>query len=107
VRRCLGIGLLSGIVRALVRRLYRPTASVLVVDDHRGPCIELAPDLPDFGGEEDFVDAVVGPLTSHERFNNAAQGVGTEPLVGNDYGRDASFLRTGVIFRGGLQSRQK
>ncbi len=56
-RRCGGIARLSG----LVRRLNRPALGVLVVDDDRGPCVELVPYLPDFGGECDAAFLRTGP----------------------------------------------
>ncbi len=42
--------------------LNRATVGGLVVDEDRGPRVELVPDLPDFGGERDVLDAVVGPV---------------------------------------------
>ena len=46
----------------MVRGLNRATLGALVIDDDRGPCIELLLHLPDFGGQLDILDAVVSPL---------------------------------------------
>ena len=40
-----------------------------------------------------FLCAVVGALAGHDRFEDAAQGFGTEHPVGNHHGRKASSLR--------------
>ena len=105
-----GIGLLSGMFHYPVLGLHRPTAGFLVVDDDRGTRFELLPYLHDFGFERDGMFAVVGTLSGHERFNDAAQGFGTEHLVGNDhrpirlgrlheFGRLLGLLRRLLFFR--------
>jgi hypothetical protein len=69
-----------------VRGLNRATFSALVIDDDRGPCVELLPHLPDFGGQRDVVGAVVSPLAGDERFDDPVLSFRTEHLLGNNHG---------------------
>ena len=88
---CHGRALLSRRLRALLRRLDRATLRGLIVDEDRGARVKLVPDLRDFGRERDLVETVVGPFAGDECFNDAAQGGGTQPPVGNDHRRNTSF----------------
>ena len=51
---------LSGMVQSLRRGLNRATLGVFVIDEDRCPCVEVLPDLEDFGRQRDVLDAVVG-----------------------------------------------
>jgi len=90
-----GRALLSRRLRALISRLDRATLRGLVIDEDRGARVELVAYLCDFGRERHLVETIVGPFAGDERFNNAAQGVGTQHAVRNNHGRDASVLWIG------------
>src|SRR5215831_1589809 len=68
-----------------MRGLNRATLGAFVVDEDRCPCTELLLDLEDFCRQWDVLDAVVGPLAGHERFDDTAQGFRTEQMVGNNH----------------------
>jgi hypothetical protein len=76
---------LSEVVRELIRGLNRATLGAFVIDNDRGPCVELLPHLPDFSGQRYVLDAVVRPLAGHERFDDTVQSFRTEHLVGNNH----------------------
>src|SRR5215467_15251045 len=92
---CHGRALLSRRLRALIRRLDRATLRGLVIDDDRGARVELVAYLCDFGRERDLVETIVGPFAGDERFNDAAQGIGTQHAVRNNHLRDAPLLWIG------------
>src|SRR5262245_13442835 len=95
VQHCHGRALLSRRLRALICRLDRATIRGLVIDDDRGARVELVAYLCDFGRERNLVETIVGPFARDERFDDAAQGVGTQHAVRNHHRRDASWLWTG------------
>jgi hypothetical protein len=73
---------LSAVVRELGRGLDGATLGALVIDDDRGPGVELVPHLPDFGGERDVLGAVVRPRAGHQRFDDPVQGCIMRPQGG-------------------------
>jgi hypothetical protein len=95
-RACDGLSLLSRMIREVVPGLSRTTLRGLVIEEHRRPGVELVPDLPDFRGERDVLEAIVGAFAGHEGFDDAAQGVRTEHAVGNQHGHEGSFLSTAL-----------
>src|SRR5262249_31487320 len=82
-------------LRALIRGLDRTTVRGLIVDDDRGARVELVAYLCDFGRERNLVETIVGPFAGDERFDDAAQGVGTQQAVRNNHRRDAPLLWIG------------
>jgi hypothetical protein len=98
---CSRKGLRSEIAGALVRGLYRATVGGLVIDDDRRARVEWLLHLEDLRGERDVLSTVVSTLTGDECFDDAAQGVGTEPPVGNKHGYEGAFLWPAL--RSGLQ----
>ena len=89
-----GRALLSRRLRALISRLDRATIRGLVIDDDRGARVELVAYLCDFGRERNLVETIVGPFAGDERFDDAAQDVGTQHAVRNHHRRAASLLWT-------------
>src|SRR4030095_4415855 len=77
-----------------MRGLNRATLGAFVVDEDRCPCIELLLDLADFCRHWEVLDAVVGPLAGHERFDDPAQGFRTEQMVGNNHRGETPSLCT-------------
>src|SRR4029077_14294862 len=83
-------------VQELIHRLDRATVRGVIVDDDGGAHVELVLDLRDFHGERDVLKAVVGALTCHKGFDNAAYSVGAEPSMGNLQRHNLSLLWTGL-----------